>query len=301
MVQLLSKTNIPATEVGHHVVALPSRSAPPVPSGLQARSAGLEARSAGLHTADRLGGVRTRLRRGVVVLEVAGRLSDVVHELDRAIQLALAEGPRGVVCDLSGVLEGAEPGAVEVLATAGRHVRNWSGIPVAAACPDPQLRQALGAHPLARHVLVTDSLFSAIPAVLASPALDVESLRLRPHPTAPRASRNFITRTLLDWQLNHVIPFASLVVSELVTSSSINTGTHIDLSVSRNLGALRLTVRDGGSSLSGKGHPSSDLNGRGLTVVTGLSRAFGVLPTANAGKVVWAVLDLRRPPQCPTR
>ncbi len=43
----------------------------------------------------------------VVVIEVAGPLSDVVEDLHHAIKLALAEVPRGVVCDLSSVLEGA--------------------------------------------------------------------------------------------------------------------------------------------------------------------------------------------------
>jgi len=43
--------------------------------------------------------------RGVEVLEVTGRLDAVVEDLDRAIQPALAEGPRGVVCDLSAVTE----------------------------------------------------------------------------------------------------------------------------------------------------------------------------------------------------
>ena len=66
---------------------------------------------------------RRRAIRQVAVLEVGGRLSDVVQELDLAIQLALAEGPRGVVCDLSTVLEDAELVAVEVLATVGRHVQ----------------------------------------------------------------------------------------------------------------------------------------------------------------------------------
>jgi len=51
--------------------------------------------------------VRTHAVGQVVVLEVAGPLSDVIEELDRAIQLALADGPRGVVCDLSDVPEGA--------------------------------------------------------------------------------------------------------------------------------------------------------------------------------------------------
>src|SRR5664279_4766487 len=91
--------------------------------------------------------------RQVTVLEVAGQLSDAVEDLDRAIQLALAEGPRGVVCDLSGVLGGAESGAVEMLATAGRHVRNWPGIPVAVACPDPQVRERLNAHSLGHHLI----------------------------------------------------------------------------------------------------------------------------------------------------
>jgi hypothetical protein len=42
---------------------------------------------------------RARAIREVVVVDVGGRLGDVVEDLDRAIQLALADGPRGVVCD----------------------------------------------------------------------------------------------------------------------------------------------------------------------------------------------------------
>jgi len=229
--------------------------------------------------------------REVVVIEVTGRFSDVVGELDQAIQLALADGPRGVVCDMSSVQAGAEPTALEVLATAGRHVRQWPGIPVAVACPDPRVRQVLGAHPLGTQLIVRASLFSAVSAVLATPALAIEWLQLAPHPTAPRASREFVTRTLLDWRLGRAIPFATLVVSELVASSSVNTGTQIDLSIAWNLGALRLTVRDQGPAPRGQGASDLDLRGRGLTVVAGLSRAFGVLPTADGGKVVWAVLE----------
>jgi hypothetical protein len=51
---------------------------------------------------------------------------------------------------------------------------------------------------------------------LAAPTLTVEKLRLAPHPTAPHAARNIVTRTLADWQLNRVAPSASLVASELV-------------------------------------------------------------------------------------
>jgi hypothetical protein len=157
--------------------------------------------------------VRTHAVGQVVVLEVAGPLTDVIEELDRAIQLALADGPRGVVCDLSGVLEGAEPDTLEVLAAAGRHVRNWPGTPVAVASPDPQVRTALCAAPCGGHLIVTTSVLSAVSEVRRAPAPTVQWLRLAPHPTAPRASRNFVTRSLLDWGLGRVISPACLVRS----------------------------------------------------------------------------------------
>jgi len=76
-----------------------------------------------------------------------------------------------------------------------------------------------------------------------------------------------------------------------VLSSTINAGTEIDLSMVWDRGALRLTVADHGRAVPGLLTPGFDLHGRGLTVVAGLSKAFGVLPTTDGGKVVWAVLD----------
>jgi len=233
--------------------------------------------------------------RQVVVLDVVGRLSDVVKDLDRTIQLALADGPRGVVCDLSAMLDGAEPDAVDVLATAGRHVRDWPGIPVGVACPDPRVREALCAHPLGVHLVGTASMLPAVSAVLATPVPVVEWRHLAPHPTAPRASRDFVTRALTDWGLGPLIPSACLVVSELVTNSTVHAGTDIALSVAWSQGALRVTVRDNSPDLPLQRYARFDVNGRGLWVVSGLSRAFGVLPTADGGKVVWAVLNAARP------
>ena len=273
----------------HHVLRFRSRPTAWDPTDLRDQSAGCPATT-------RRAKVSARTIRQVTVLGVGGRLSQVVEDLDWAIELALAEAPRGVVCDLSAARGGEEPVAVEMLATAGRHVRDWPGIPVVVVCPDPQVREALHAHPLGRHLIVAESLFCAVSAVLAAPALTVEKLRLAPHPTAPHAARNFVTHTLLDWQLNRVAPFASLVASELVASSCINAGTDIDLSLAWNQSALRLTVRDQGLGLPGQPHSDHDLAGQSLTVVAGLSRAFGVLPTANGGKVVWAVLEAPRQP-----
>jgi hypothetical protein len=247
--------------------------------------------------------IRTHAIRQAVVLEVAGRLSDVVEDLDRAIQLALADGPRGVVCDLSAVFEGAEAGAIEMLATAGRHVRDWPAIPVAVACPELRIRESLASDHLGAQLIVTASKLPALTAVLASSVPTVEWLRLAPHPTASRASREFVARVLLGWGLGWVIPSASLAVSELVTNATIHAGTDIDLSVAWNLGALRLTVRDRHPGMPRQQKASLDPHGRGLSVVAGLSRAVGVLPTSEGGKVVWAVLNapLPHPPSGPRR
>src|SRR5687768_3997503 len=68
--------------------------------------------------------VRTRSLGQVIVLEVAGPLSDVIDDLDRSARLALAGEPRGVVFDLSKVTEVSAPGALRGLALNGRHPRD---------------------------------------------------------------------------------------------------------------------------------------------------------------------------------
>ena len=235
--------------------------------------------------------IRTRAIGQVTVLEVADPLNDVAEELDQAIQLALADWPRGVVCDLSAEPWDARPGSVEWLAIAGRHVRHWPGIPVAVACPNPRLRGALSNHPLGRHLIVSASMPSALSAVLATPVAAIEWLQLAPHPTAPRASRDFVARTLQGWGLDHLTPSAALVISELVTNSTMYAGSEIVVSVALGPSAVRLTVRDKSPDLPCPRKTRLGCHGRGLVIVAGFSRDFGVMPTAEGGKVVWAVID----------
>jgi hypothetical protein len=128
--------------------------------------------------------------------------------------------------------------------------------------------------------------------VLQASLPGVESLRLAPHPTAPRASREFVTRTLVDWRLTRHIPAACLVTSELVTNAMIHAGTDIDLTVSEHRRAIRIGIRDHSPDLpiEGSDDVSGD-HGRGVAIVAGLSSAWGVLPHADGGKTVWAVID----------
>ncbi len=239
--------------------------------------------------------IRTYTARQVAILETSGLFGDAVEDLDPAIELALAKTPRGVVCDLTTMLEGPQPGDIDLLAKAGRHVRDWPGIPVAVACPDPQVGVLLAAHPLGAHLIVTATILQALSAVLRTPTVAVEWLHLAPHPTASRAARDFVTRTLLGWGLSSATPTASLVVSELVTNSTVHAGTKIDLSIAWDGPAVRLTVQDRGTGRPRPRIAGLGPHGRGLTIVSGLSRGFGFLPTGDGGKVVWAVLEVPLP------
>jgi hypothetical protein len=131
--------------------------------------------------------------------------------------------------------------------------------------------------------------------VLVATALAVARLRLTSHPTAPRASRDFVARTLLDWRLGRVIPFASVVVGELVANVPVHPVTNIDLSVVWNLGAPRRAVRDHGPTLRFQSVSALDLHEPGWAGVARLTRAFGVLPAADGGRLRWAVLEAPRP------
>lgn len=105
----------------------------------------------------------------------------------------------------------------------------------------------------------------------------------------------FVTRTLLNWRLESVIPFASLVLSELVADLTMDARTDHEVAIVWDRGALRLTVREHGPALPGQRPSDLDLHRRRLSVVALLSRASGVLPTADGGKVTWAVLQAPRP------
>lgn len=229
----------------------------------------------------------------VRVLAVAGSLHEVADELDRAVLHALAEEPRGVVCDLSGLVDGVRPRGVDLLASSSREAREWPGTPVALTCPDADLRSRLRRHPLSDDVMVRPTLRRALSDVDKNPAPAVVRTRLPPRVTASRTARDFVSRACLDWGLRHEVASACLVVSELVTNAVLHATPDIDLSLSRHGGRLRLAVRDRSATVpSPRGSDLARTTGRGLALIEGCSRSWGVLPTADGGKVVWAVLDL---------
>jgi hypothetical protein len=232
-------------------------------------------------------------RGDVAMVASVGRLEDVVADLGRAVLLALAEDPRAVVCDLSAVLDGSDADARVLLAAAGQQVRDWPAVPVAMACPDPGLRRRLRQQPMSEHVFVPATLRQAAAAMsrIAPPATARRDLP--PVATASRSARDFVSRTCLDWGLAQGIASACLVVSELVNNALRRAVTDMNLSLARHGGLLRLALRDRSAApRSDRVANLDEVSGRGFALVDACSRAWGVLPGADGGKVVWAVMDV---------
>lgn len=229
----------------------------------------------------------------VAVVAGVGPLEDVVADLRRAVLLALAEDPRAIVCDLTGVLDGSDADARVLVATMGQHVRDWPAVPVAVPCPDRALRRRLRQQPMSEHVLLRATLRQALAAVGLSVPPTTARLQLAPHATASRLARDFVSRTCLDWGLAQGIASACLVVSELVNNGLRHAITDMDLALARHGGILRLALRNySGKPLRAQARDLESVGGRGLALIAACSRAWGVLPTADGGEVVWAVLDV---------
>jgi hypothetical protein len=236
----------------------------------------------------------------VAVVAGVGPLEDVAADLRRAMLLALAEDPRAVVCDLTGVTDGSDADARMLVAAMGQQARDWPAVPFALPCPHPDLRHLLRQQPLSEHVLLRATVRQAMAAVRRSTPPTTARLELAPRATASRVARDFVSRTCLDWGLAQAIASACLVVSELVANGLRHAVTDMDLVLARHGGVLRLALRDRSSAPLCPLAPDLDgAGGRGLALVGACSRAWGVLPTADGGKVVWAVLDVRAPAALP--
>jgi GAF domain-containing protein/anti-sigma regulatory factor (Ser/Thr protein kinase) len=110
--------------------------------------------------------------------------------------------------------------------------------------------------------------------------------------------RRLVRDTLADWGLGHLIETTTLLVSELVTNALLHSGGNFQLRLHKGKILLcevcddeRLPPR-----LHTEGPDRLDLlaeDGRGMVLVSELSRRWGFRPTA-AGKVVWFELPIAK-------
>ncbi|MFP5345589.1 MAG: ATP-binding protein [Actinomycetes bacterium] len=232
----------------------------------------------------------------VVVLRAAGNWSQVTSTLALEAEVALGEAPRAVVVDLSAAQGPVTEADLDRLIALGERVRDWPGTSFAVTSPDARVRSLLRSHPMSLFVHVAPGVDRAVTAVAADDVVQRVSLRLEPQARAAREARHLVSRTCLDWRLAAAIPPACLIVNELVTNAVVHAGTSLEVTLARIDSWLRLAVRDG-SATPPSPQPSSDYRraGRGLLIVDRLAYAWGHVPSADGGKILWAVLAVHTP------
>ena len=225
------------------------------------------------------------------IVAVAGPLDEVAEQAHRSILHALADDFSAVLCDLSGVTGFPTPEATALLASVGSEVRQWPGTPIGMVSPAVRLRQSLGRHPEGRYLVLAERRRPALAALARRPRATVVRASLPPVARSARAARDLVARTLLDWGWGPQIGGATLVVSELVTHAMLEADSELLVTISRCGSQLRLAVRDTNRTRPPlEGLDPARLTHRGLMLVAAVSESWGVLPTSDGGKVVWAVL-----------
>jgi anti-sigma regulatory factor (Ser/Thr protein kinase) len=130
---------------------------------------------------------------------------------------------------------------------------------------------------------------------------DTEALREAFDLAARNTSAAEARHRTLAWLLRHSVgqepaEAAVLVISELVTNAVVHSGSSV-ISCTLRLGGglLHIEVTDQGT---GQGEPAvrepsaDDVSGRGLLLVSALSKGWGVSPASPSGLTVWAIVPL---------
>ncbi|MGH3315628.1 MAG: ATP-binding protein [Nocardioidaceae bacterium] len=203
---------------------------------------------------------------------------------------------RIVVCDLSEMA--AFPCTVgQLFAPVASYLAAWPGTLVVVCVPDPGQHAATVPAAIATRLLLHDSVDAGVrEARSLTQPLEQTETHLPPVPQAAGEAREFANRTLRDWHLQQLSWPASLVTSELVTNSLQHSVTVLDLTLGHVRSRVRIAVHDhGGGAPAIPNLPEADrmasMRGRGLQLVDSFASAWGVFPSRDSGKTVWALLE----------
>ncbi len=225
------------------------------------------------------------------LVAVSGPLEDVAEVAHRALLDNLADDVTAVVCDLSRATGPPDSESTALLASVGSEVRQWPGTPIGMVCPTVRLRDGIARHPDSRYLVIAERRRQVLARLARRPRATVVQASLPPVARSARAARDLVARTLLDWGCGPQIGGATLVVSELVTHAMLYADSDLLVTVARCGPQLRISVRDANrTNIQLMGVESARISHRGLLLVAAVAESWGVLPTSDGGKVVWAVL-----------
>jgi hypothetical protein len=245
----------------------------------------------GRPSGDAAGSVRLDRVQNTGLVAVSGPLEDVAEVAHRALLDTLADDVTAVLCDLSQATGPPDSESTALLASVGSEVRQWPGTPVGMVCPAVRLREGIARHPDSRYLVIAERRRQVLAGLARRPHATVVQASLPPVARSARAARDLVARTLLDWGCGPQIGGATLVVSELVTHAMLYADSDLLVTVARCGSQVRISVRDANrTNTQLMGVESARISHRGLLLVAAVSESWGVLPTSDGGKVVWAVL-----------
>lgn len=224
---------------------------------------------------------------GVAVLRPTGTLDLTTYrDLRDGLLECAADEPTALVVRLDDGFECATPAFMSVFTKVCQRVSGWPGVPVLLVAETPDHRRSRVAA-VPRFTTLT----AALAAAERPPDRRAEA-RLPDSLASGRLARRFVRDACERWVVAHLVPSATTVATELVE----NAVRH-----ARSAPVLRLRLHDRVLTVAVcDDHPDPPATpaveptrpgGRGIMIVSSLSRTWGCYPRPRGGKVVWAVLE----------
>jgi anti-sigma regulatory factor (Ser/Thr protein kinase) len=233
---------------------------------------------------------------GVVVATPVGRLELTSYPSlrDGLLKLAAAE-PLALVVRLGEDFEVPSTAMLSVFTTVWMKISQWPDIPMALVADGPGHLEELHTSGVARFLPSTRTVAEALKAVEQPHRRRFRRLSLPCSSTAPLMARAAVREACAQWELPRISDDAVLVVSELVENAVRHAHSESTLRIELRPRGLSLAVQDHDPSPPLLESPERNVPGhRGVQLVDRISVAWGCAPSSDGGKIVWAVLGLRR-------
>lgn len=232
---------------------------------------------------------------GITQVRLSGALTDTeLVRLAPVLRRCLVEDPLGLIVELDDVTV-ASPIGLRVFAIL--HGGGGGHRPAMHLCarPDSPAGQ-LARRSISDLVSVQDSVVDAVKLVEAGPRSPYRRHEyLAPSSHSPGRARRLIDAACRSWQLTALVDEAMVIGSELVSNAVEHAGTELDVTTTRQAGAIRISVRDRVPALprpAGRSaHGNANGRGRGLAIIEALASDWGY-GCLSDGKAVWAALRL---------
>lgn len=229
-------------------------------------------------------------------LDVVAEADDLATALDLVVavrpDLLLVEPHAGLQADVDhlAALHGAAPDVrMIVLTSLPMGELDW---PLQIAGTRGQLSKRI------RPTVLADELRQLLDVLtVVDGALDEARTELDPDLVSPRHAREFVTRTLAEWECTDATAIIDLLVSEIVANAVLHARTTAELSVQLLPNRVRVAVTDLDPAQP-KRRPDDPLTstGRGIALIEKLSLAWGIERTPE-GKRIW--FETPRPTDVP--